>query len=147
YASPQDPAVWERAGSLLQADYILDVIGDGIALVSPDLRVTWANSTFDKWSGSPCRGRAFYEALGSPEILGPDYCPFHTALAGRAVTPRLHCHDNRYLQLDVTPICDTTGKISQLLAVTRNITYLVQQQQKLDALHQAGRELAALSTE
>src|SRR5262245_15373419 len=32
YANPQDTSIWERAGSLLQADYILDVLGDGVAL-------------------------------------------------------------------------------------------------------------------
>ncbi|MCC6421250.1 MAG: response regulator [Gemmataceae bacterium] len=145
YADPQDPAVWERASSLLQADYILDVLSDGVALVNADLRVTWANTTFEKWCGGPTRGRSFYEALGSPEILGPDYCPFHTALAGKPVTTRLHRRDNHYLELQVTPVCDASGKVAQLLSVARNITALVQQQQKLDALHQAGRELSALS--
>jgi len=147
YANPQDPALWERAGSLLQADYILDVLCDGVALVNSDLRITWANSVLEKWCGGFARGRSFYEALGSPEILGPDYCPFHTALAGKAVATRLHCRDNHYLELQVTPICDASGKVEQLLSVTRDVTPLVQQQQKLDALHQAGRELAALSTE
>jgi two-component system, sensor histidine kinase SagS len=147
YASPQDPAVWERAGSLLQSDYILDVLSDGVALVNSDLRITWANSAFAKWCGGPARGRSFYEALGSPEILGPDYCPVHTALAGKPVTTRLHCRDNRYAELQVTPICGTAGKVSQLLSVVRDVTALVQQQQKLDALHNAGRELAALSAE
>jgi CheY-like chemotaxis protein/GAF domain-containing protein len=147
YANPQDPAIWDRAGSLLQADYILDVLGDGIALVSPDLRITWANRTFEKWCGGPVKGRTFYEALGSPNILGPDYCPFHTALAGKSVTTRLHCRDNLYVELSITPVCDTTGKVSQMISLARNVTRLVQQQQKLDALHKAGRELAGLSTE
>src|SRR2546423_2744250 len=69
YASPDDTAIWERAGSLLQADYILDVLSDGVALVNSDLRVTWANTAFEKWCGGGARGRSFYEALGSPEIL------------------------------------------------------------------------------
>ena len=51
----------------------------------------------------PVRGRGFYDALGTPEILGPDYSPFHTALAGRIATTRLHCRDDRYLELHVTP--------------------------------------------
>jgi two-component system, sensor histidine kinase SagS len=147
YANPQDPAIWERAGSLLQADYILDVLGDGIALVHPDLRITWANTAFEKWCGGPVKGRTFYEALGSPNILGPDYCPFHTALAGKPVTTRLHCRDNLYVELSVTPVCDTAGKVSQLISLARDVTALVQQQQKLDALHKAGRELAGLSAE
>jgi CheY-like chemotaxis protein len=147
YASPQDPAIWERAGSLLQADYILDVLGDGVALVNPDLRITWANTAFEKWCGGSAKGRTFYEALGSPNILGPDYCPFHTALAGKPVTTRLHCRDNQYVELGITPVCDTAGKVSQLISLTRDVTALVQQQQKLDALHQAGRQLAGLSAE
>jgi CheY-like chemotaxis protein/putative methionine-R-sulfoxide reductase with GAF domain/PAS domain-containing protein len=147
YANPQDPAIWERAGSLLQSDYILDVLGDGIALVNPDLRITWANTSFEKWCGGPVKGRTFYEALGSPNILGPDYCPFHTALAGKAVTTRLHCRDNLYVELSITPVSDTTGKVSQLISLARDVTALVQQQHKLDALHKVGRELAGLSAE
>jgi CheY-like chemotaxis protein len=146
-ANPQDPQVWERAGSLMQADYILDVLGDGVALVNPDLRITWANRAFEKWCGGPVKGRTFYEALGSPNILGPDYCPFHTALAGKPVTTRLHCRDNLYIELGVTPVCDSAGKVSQLISLARDVTALVQQQQKLDALHKAGRELAGLSAE
>jgi CheY-like chemotaxis protein len=146
-ANPQDPAVWQRAGSLLQADYILQVLDDGVALVTPDLRITWANTTFEKWSDAPVKGRTFYEALGSPEILGPDYCPFHTALAGKPVTTRLHRHDNHYVELHVTPVADSAGKVSQLISLVRDVTAEVQQQQKLDALHQAGRELAALTAE
>jgi len=146
YASTQDPLVWERASSLLQADYILGVLGEGVAVVNPDLRVTWANPTFEKWcGGQEVKGRSFYEALGSPEILGPDYCPFHTALSGKPVTTRLHRRDNHYIDLYVTPIHDPAGKVSQLISLGRDVTAEVQQRQKLDALHTAGRELAALT--
>jgi CheY-like chemotaxis protein/PAS domain-containing protein len=146
-ANPQDPTVWQRASSLLQADYVLQVLDDGVALVTPDLRISWANTTFEKWSGEGARGRTFYEALGSPEILGPDYCPFHTALAGRPVTTRLHRRDNHYVELHVTPVADGSGKVTQLISFARDVTAEVQQQQKLDALHQAGRELSALTAE
>jgi CheY-like chemotaxis protein/GAF domain-containing protein len=147
YASTRDPATWQRAANLLEAEHILEALTDGVALVNADLRVIWANATFDKWCGAPATGRSFYEALGSPEILGPDYCPFHTALAGKAVTTRLHCRDNRYVELHVTPVCDLDGKITQLISLGRDVTLEVQHQQKLDALHQAGRELAALDPE
>jgi CheY-like chemotaxis protein/GAF domain-containing protein len=146
-ASPQDPAFWQRVGSLLQADYILQVQDEGVALVGPDLRISWANATFEKWSGGPTKGQQFYESLGSPEILGPDYNPFHTALAGKPVTTRLHRHDNHYLELHVTPVADASGKVSQLISLVRDVTAEVQQQQKLDALHQAGRELSALTAD
>jgi len=133
-----------RVRALLQADAILSVIEEGVAVVTPDLQITWANPTLERWCGEPVRGRAFYEALGSPKILGPDYCPFHTALAGRTVTTRLLC-DKRYLELQVTPILDAAGKVTQLISLCRDVTAEVQQQQKLDAIHQAGQELANLN--
>jgi len=146
YAATHDPVVWERAGSLLQADHILGELTEAVAVVNPDLRVTWANRTFEQWcGGQDVRGRAFYEALGSPEILGPDYCPFHTALGGKPITTRLHRRDNHYIDLHVTPVNDTAGKVSQLISLGRDVTAEVQQRQKLDALHAAGRELAALA--
>lgn len=145
YADTHDPAVMARGEHLLQAERILEALADGVAVVNPDLRITWANSTFEKWYGGPMLGRGFYEVLGSPEILGPDYCPFHSALAGKGIVTRLHCRDNRYLELHVTPVYSSDGKITQLISLARDVTAEVQQQQKLDALHQAGRELAALS--
>jgi CheY-like chemotaxis protein len=145
YVGTQDAAFWQRANNLLEAEHILEALTDGVALVNADLRIIWANATFEKWCGAPASGRAFYESLGSPEILGPDYCPFHNALAGKIVTTRLHSRDNRYIDLHVTPVLDLDGKISQLISLGRDVTPEVQHQQKLDALHQAGRELAALA--
>jgi CheY-like chemotaxis protein len=145
YADTHDPALWSQAENLFQAERILAALADGVAVVNPDLRVTWANGTFEKWCGGPMLGRGFYDALGSPEILGPDYCPFHSALAGKAISTRLHCRDNRYLELHVTPVYSADNKVSQLISLARDVTSEVQQQQKLDALHQAGRELAGLS--
>jgi CheY-like chemotaxis protein len=149
YADPLDPGLREQAGHLLQARRILDALDEGVAMVDADLRVIWSNPTFQSWSGGPAHGRSFYEALGSPEILGPDYSPFHTALAGRASTTRLHLRDNRYLDLHVVPVHDgkdwASGKVAKLISLCRDMTPEVQQQQKLDALHQAGQELAALA--
>jgi CheY-like chemotaxis protein len=145
YANTRDPAVWENAGQLLQAKRILEALDEGVAVVDPSLRVTWANATFTSWCGGPPAGRSFYDALGSPEILGPDYSPFHTALAGKPAGTRLHCHDSRYLDLHVTPVHDPDGKVSQLISLCRDVTAEAHQQQKLDALHLAGQELAALA--
>jgi CheY-like chemotaxis protein len=144
FADQQDPLMRERLGHLLQAESILQALNEGVALVDPQLRVTWANTAFEAWCEEPAAGAGFYEALGSPETLGPDYSPFYTALAGKAVTTCLHCRNNRYLELHVTPILDADSHVSQLISLCRDITAEAQQQQKLDALHRAGRELAAL---
>jgi len=159
--SAPDQNQW--AANLLQAEQILGALPEGVAGVDAELRVLWANAAFENWCGGPCTGRSFYDALGSPETLGPDYNPFHTALAGATAITRLHCRGmegtqssrSRYLELHVTPIQEadrnqgspSAPRISQLIAMCRDVTAEVHQQQKLDALHQAGRELNALSAD
>lgn len=147
FADPREPSIRNGAGNLFQAERILETLTDGVALIDPDLRITWANPMFEAWAGGPCAGRGFYDALGSPEILGPEYCPFHTALSGKMVTTRLHCRGNRYLQFHVTPVYEPQHGVRQLIGLGRDISAEVLQQQKLDALHKAGRELAALTAE
>ncbi|GIW82417.1 MAG: two-component system response regulator [Gemmatales bacterium] len=146
YADTRDSSVRQWAGNLLQSERILESLSDGISVVNADLKIVWANSTFEKWCGGPVRHRGFYEALGAPEILGPDYSPFHTALTGTSTSTRLHTRDNRFLQLRITPLIENDkDSIRQFICLARDATSEVQQQQKLDALHQAGLELAALT--
>src|SRR5262249_49181802 len=45
------------------------------------------------------------------------------------------------------PVRDSSGTVHQFIALCRDVTTEVQRQQKLDALHQAGRELTALHAE
>src|SRR5581483_10542810 len=63
----------------------------------------------------------------------------------RSTRTRAFCHDHQYLDLRVAPLADAAGHVRQLIALCRDVTAEVQQQQKLDALHQASRELAALN--
>jgi two-component system, sensor histidine kinase SagS len=143
--SASDPGLWNRAGSLLQHESILEVLGEGIAVVCPDLRVQWANITFEQWCGGPVAGKIIHEALHSPTFLGPDPSPFCTALAGKAASTRIALSGDIYLELRVMPMLDQTRRVQQLIVLCRDVTAEVQQQQKLDALHQAGRELASLN--
>jgi CheY-like chemotaxis protein/GAF domain-containing protein len=138
-ANRQREAVVPESDCLFQAEQILTAL--------PDLRILWANTTFEQWCGGPAAGKDFYAALDSPDILGPDYCPFHTALAGKAITTRLHSRGNRYFELHVAPLYNSGRQVRQLVGLGRDVTAQVQQEQKLDALHQAGRQLAVLSTE
>jgi CheY-like chemotaxis protein len=145
YADTKDEAIWSGTRHVLEAEQILARLSDGVAAVGRDLCVTWGNATFERWCGAPPVGKLFYEALGSPEVLGPDYCPFHSALTGKSVTTRIHCRDNRYFELHVTPVLGNEGVISHMICLARDVTAEVQQQQKLDTLFQAGHELAALA--
>ena len=84
--------------------------------------------------------------LGTPEILGPDFCPFHTALAtGRASASTLRCFQNRYLRVHAAPVLDEHGSPQHLVVTIRDVTDEILQQQKLAAIHQAGIELADLT--
>ena len=90
----------------------------------------------------------FYTALGSPEILGPDFCPFHTALAtGQSTSSTLRSQDNRYFHVHAAPVRELSGSPRHLIVTVRDVTNEVQQQQKLAAIHQAGMELADLTPE
>src|SRR5262249_14245161 len=52
--------------------------------------------------------------------------------------------DQPFLEVDVRPVAGPDGSVSRPVALVRNVPPEVVQQQKLDALHAAGRELAGL---
>jgi CheY-like chemotaxis protein len=146
-ANPADPAVLRGLRTLVQAQHILAALPDGVAVVEADRRVRWANPAFEAWCGGPASGRDFYEALGA-EDADPECCPFRAALAAPlVVTTRQHCRGGRAIDLHITPISEPDNPQKLLLVLGRDVTALLRQQQKLDALHKAGRELAALSAD
>jgi DNA-binding response OmpR family regulator/GAF domain-containing protein len=135
-------------GMLIQAEEILDAISDGVAVVDPDLRIIWANPEFHLLADSNVApvGAHFYKALGQAEILGPDPCPFTTAVAAKApASTAMKIAGNRYLRLSVTPVFDASNSLTHLIALTRETTDETQQQLKVDAIHEAGDELADLT--
>ena len=139
------------AGVMIQADEILGAIADGVAVVAPDLTITWANPEFHRWAAPDVdpAGADFYRTLGQPEVLGPDPCPFTTALgSGRPSSTTMRVDANKYLRVTVTPVLDPAGGgTAHLIALTRDVTAEVQQEQKLRAIHRAGEELADLTPE
>ncbi|MBI1917812.1 MAG: response regulator [Planctomycetes bacterium] len=142
---PHDTSVRERTGILLQSEQVLDALADAVAVVGLDLRILWANRTFERWCDGPARGRNFYEALGSPAISGPDRGPTHTALGGQTVTKYLERRDGRLLELHITPLQDGDARADRMIALCRDVTADRHHQQLLKALQDAGRDLAALA--
>ncbi len=140
------PQISELHG-ILQSGAMLRDMPEGVALLDEHVQVLWANRRLLQWAGrgdEPAVGLSFYDLLSNPEIMGPDYCPFHTALAtGDESNSTLHSVDNRYFQVHAAPIVypDDTR---QLIVTVSDITAEILQQQKLAAIHQAGRELADL---
>lgn len=138
-----------EVGKLLQNEQILQAMPDGVVLLNSENVIVWGNGRLQQWSGrESVVGSNFYAVLGSPEILGPDFCPFHTALAtGSSTSSTLRTDDNRYYKVHVAPVHHGGEQTKFLIVTVRDITVEQQQQQKLAAIHQAGMELADLSAE
>ncbi len=137
-------------GMIIQAEEILDAIADGVAVVDPDLRIIWANPEFLSLTDSqaPSVGGKFYQVLAEAETLGPDPCPFTSAVASRGpASTSMKIKGNRYLRVTVTPVFDAANTLTHLIALTREITDETQQQLRVDAIAQAGDELADLTPE
>jgi CheY-like chemotaxis protein/PAS domain-containing protein len=142
----QLPQLSELRG-VAQSGVMLRDMPEGVALLDADIRVLWANRRLLEWAkcpgGSPL-GISFFELLSNPEIMGPDFCPFHTALAtDEQSNSTLVSEDNRYYQVHAAPIVQADHS-RQLIVTVGDITEEILQQQKLAAIHQAGRELADL---
>ncbi len=133
-----------KIGKLLQNERILEGMPDGVVLLDSDNTIIWGNGRLNEWSGREnIVGTNFYTALNSPEILGPDFCPFHTALStGTASGSTLRSGDNRYFHVHAAPVIESTSPPKHLIVTVRDVTQEMLQQQKLAAIHQAGMELA-----
>ncbi|MFH1918648.1 MAG: response regulator [Planctomycetota bacterium] len=136
-----------QIGKFLENEHILTGMPDGVALLDHGNTILWSNGRLCEWTGrEDIVGANFYAVLGSPEILGPDFCPFHTALAtGAASNSTLRCDDGRYFQIHVAPVRESEGPPKSLIVTVRDVTSEILQQQKLAAIHQAGVELADLT--
>ncbi|MGZ0173558.1 MAG: response regulator [Planctomycetales bacterium] len=140
------------AGLLLQAGGILHQLHDGFALVGHRREVLWHNARLLTLTDSEEThvGRSFYECFGSPEILGPDFCPLNTAFGmGEAARSTLRVGDKTYYEVEATPVFDSEEGHSEiarfLIVVVRDISTEVLQRQKLNAIYQAGLELGDLT--
>ncbi|MBN9122314.1 MAG: GAF domain-containing protein [Planctomycetes bacterium] len=144
-------------------ELIIGHIEKGLAVLDPSGVVLWANAVFREIAEGEPVGRSLLEALGSDrvsvEFTGEPTGsgayevadPLAPARAGAPVSLRLHCRGERrtrpYLEADVRPVFGPDGAVSGLIVLVRNVTPQVVQQQKLDALHAAGRELAGLDAD
>jgi CheY-like chemotaxis protein/GAF domain-containing protein len=144
YADTTDLTLIQQVGTLFQADRVLEQLSDGVALIDAELRIIWANAEFIRWCEGQIQGRPFYDALAA-DNLGPDPSPFLSSLRQGPITVCLQSRDNRFLHLTVTPVRSSSGELLYYVGVGRDITQERLQQQKLDAIHSAGQELAAIS--
>ena len=126
---------------------ILDDLPDGVVLIDQENTIRWANSRFGQLhEGDEVVGKNFYAVLTHPEIIGPDFCPIYTALAtGQPSTTKLRVADKQYFQLHVTPLRTPAAVTKKrLVVIVRDITVEILQQQKMEAIHQAGVNMTDL---
>jgi CheY-like chemotaxis protein/PAS domain-containing protein len=147
YADADHFAEVINAARLVQNERVLQGMPDAVVLLDSDNTVLWGNGRLREWTGrDDVVGANFYEVMGTPEILGPDFCPFHTAIAtGHPSGSTLRCFQNRYMRVHAAPVIDAEGSPKNLVVTIRDVTAEVVQQQKLSAIHQAGIELADLT--
>jgi CheY-like chemotaxis protein len=145
---PNVEGVRDELVRMAQAQRILETLDIGIAILDSNWRIEWANCTFQGWcDGGPPLGKPIIQALGDPVIRDGDTHPFDTASSGLSARFRLFIESrNRYLESHLSPLLPDGGERSYVIQC-RDITARVQQQQKLDALHQAGSTLAGLDPE
>jgi CheY-like chemotaxis protein len=141
----------QLASLLLEGPAVLSQFPEGLALLDTELQILWQNVRFEKLTKPGTTSLAdnlFYEAFGMPEIVGPEFSPFHAALGTRQMAyTRLHVN-NKFLSLRVTPIFLRETELPKLLVVmVRDITASILEQQKVRAVHEAGQLLSDLSTQ
>jgi CheY-like chemotaxis protein len=139
------------ADFLLETGGVLQQIPDGVAILDLESRILWCNDRLHVLAGKtePLKGAEFLDAFGTPEILGPDFCPVHTALgSGETARSTLRLGEKSYLQIEVTPVADRNDDFPRyLIAVARDVSDEVIQRQKLNAIYQAGLELGDLQAQ
>jgi CheY-like chemotaxis protein len=131
-------------------ELILGHIDKGLALLDAAGIITWANSVFRNCVDENPVGRPLLDVLGGVMFVAEDSDPLAPAREGRPTSVRLHragAADQPFLEADIRPVVGKDGQVTRLVAMVRNVTPEVVQQQKLDALHQAGLELAGLDPE
>jgi len=144
-------------------ELIVRHIDKGLAVLDPAGIVTWANIAFRKCAhvDEDPTGKPFLAILDGSRIASvewvegkPDHAtspqpadPLEPIRQGRPTSLRLHCPknpDQPFIEVDLRPVLGHDRTLTRIIALVRDISPEVVQQQKLDALHAAGRELAGL---
>lgn len=150
-------ALADLMARLARAELVVGHIEKGLALLDPAGVVQWANEVYRAWTGGEPVGRPFLDSLACDRVSveraprgDPGTDPLAPARAGAAAALRLHRTvgpDRTFLDADVRPARAPGGGVAAIVVMLRDVTAEVLQQQKLDALHAAGRTLAGLDAD
>lgn len=134
----------ERASMNHQAGMILETLGQGVCIVSPDGRLIWANARLKQYPEDVARQvcevcvRTIRETAerSRSDSNGP---------AARRFT--LSGGNDQHFEVTVTPVLNTRQEAVQAAAVVWDVTQSFRLQKKIDAIDRAGRELVRLNAE
>ncbi|MDZ4848390.1 MAG: response regulator [Pirellulaceae bacterium] len=131
-----------------ESENVLHCLPDGVALVGSDLLIHWANGCLRRWfPTAQFSGVNFYAALGNPDSVGADTCALQSSLnTGKSQSATLLASDGKYYQVHASPLPDELES-RRLVVTLSDVTDEILQQQKLEAIHQAGNRLTDLKPE
>lgn len=125
---------------------ILDLIPEGVAVLNEQNQILQTNARLANWFKKNLVGLNFYEAIGHPDIIGPEPSPLASARSRNEPCRATLLIEDRYFQLSVMPMA-SNDKSHQMVVSLAESTDTVLQRQKLEALHTAGTALADLRPE
>ncbi len=143
-----EPAILEKLLDESRRNAVILSFADrALAVLDPLGQVTWCNGILAEWCGGAPLGRSLFAALRSKVLASDSADPLELARQNHPVSLRIHRPDAtvaEYVEVRLQPIRGLTGASPQILAMCRDVSAEVDQQRKLDALHQAGREMGDL---
>ncbi len=120
---------------------IMASVTDQMVILDREMRVVWTNPATAAELDGGAVGLACFELMGgSPEAC--QACPavrtFHSGTVARGMRART-CPDGKtkYLDLITVPLRDASGQVHQVLEVARDITDMVEMEERLKQTNQA----------
>lgn len=133
---------------LVHSTAMMELIPDGVALLDSENCILKTNSRLTDWfQNFQMVGLNFYDAVGTPTIIGTEPSPLASARSTCQTTRATLSFKDQYFQLTVVPIVNGPKQCEHLFVTLSDSTESVLQRQKLEALHQAGTALADLRPE
>ncbi|QDT33279.1 hybrid sensor histidine kinase/response regulator [Thalassoglobus polymorphus] len=130
---------------------LLSQIPDAILQIDQNERVMWANRSAEKLLNLKLDGDTpkLFDLWEGAQIVGPDFSPVNSVLSnGKQAKTTVKIDDKTYFEFLASPLPGSSPDGSKLLlAILRDTSDEVLQQQKLDAVHQAGTDLGDLERE
>ncbi len=130
---------------------LLSQIPDAILQIDQNERVLWANRSAEKLLNLKLDGEMpkLFDLWEGAQIVGPDFSPVNSVLSnGKQAKTTVKIDDKTYFEFLVSPLPGSSSDGSKLLlAILRDTSDEVLQQQKLDAVHKAGTDLGDLERE